>query len=123
MRPIDQLLADARELGRTTADAAASWTVTDYPTAKLLLSRIAEGDPRAEELMPVQPSLSGEWADEMTPHLLLEAVLLPGEMPEQVSMEDREAICTAWEAGVDARFQAAVEEHVKNIVTNHEESH
>jgi hypothetical protein len=79
------------------------------------------GDP--DQFIPVQPSLSGEWADSLTPKNLVDAILLPDEDGHRLSADDVEAICAAWEAGVDERFNGLVAAHCRNVLDVHEESH
>lgn len=103
--------------GREAAEAAASW-VTDgnqESSARLaLLRQLSEGDPSAEESLPREPNLSGEYADAPTPARLFESVTgldahAESTWNQEAYSELLEALCERWEAGVSERFQEACE--------------
>lgn len=68
---------------------------------------IENGDPRAEEYLPREPNLSGEFADDLTPVGLVRVVT--GEHIDDIQPEVADAIADAYEAGVSDTFEPECE--------------
>jgi hypothetical protein len=104
--PNDPTTREAYARGVEAAEAAASWlTCGNAQTARELLGLMHDGDPQVWDFLPARPNLSGEWADDPTPITL--ARDLTGR--EHVCIPEMESIADAFEAGVDATFEAACE--------------
>jgi hypothetical protein len=68
-----EALQGADTIGREQALAAASWVIDGRHTHEHyrdLLRLIDDGDPRMWDMLPAEPNLSGEWADDLTPYQL-----------------------------------------------------
>jgi hypothetical protein len=95
----------ARELGRQAGRNAGSWAAdgnTSAEHARKVLAMIDAGDPEVLCFLPREPNLSGEFADDPTPHSIASGLLGNDQEPE-----DRDALADAWEEGVSETFQDA----------------
>ena len=70
-----------------------------YLTRAFLLGYRAGEAARAEGM--VEPDLSGEWADSLTPNALMRELGLD---PYEVDPDDSAELCSAWEEGVAAAY-------------------
>jgi hypothetical protein len=123
----DQITAwtqEATKLGREAGTAAASW-VTDGNTSQEHYRRLAQmmddGDPELFDYLPVQPNLSGEWADSPTPKSLFEDITgLDAHAESSWSYDGYqtvlEAICEAWEQGCEEAFSHECERLVREAI-------
>lgn len=100
----------AADLGKSHARNTASW-ITDGnesdESRRYKLKMIGEGDPLMDTVLPEQPNLGGEWADEYDADKLIEEVT--GRQAVNVDHDDREAIVNAWETSVNEHFVPACE--------------
>lgn len=96
----------AYDLGVEAALAAASWVIDGNHSGRhyaTVLDLIDDGDPRADEYLPAYPNLSGEYADDPTPHrLYLEIVGCEFDPYDDGVVVD--ALADAWEQGVSDTF-------------------
>lgn len=113
---LEAAIEAARELGREAGVAAGSWAADGKSTedARRVLTMMEDGDPRASDYLPVEPNLSGEWADAPTPGSLYEDVTgrdAHGDATwnQGTYQAALEAICEAWESGVMESFSAECE--------------
>lgn len=106
----------AYELGVEHAKNAASWAVDGAMSTKDIerrLSALDSGDPFALDLLPREPNLSGEFADDPTPASLFEQVTGRGFVwsttfePDHDELMD--TLADAYEAGVSDTFQPECE--------------
>lgn len=109
---------DAYARGVEAAKAAASWII-DGNTPREHIEQLArwgdDGDPRLDDHLPNRPNLSGEWADAPTPASL--AVEILGTGPDTAEREEQvDAICDAFEQGVDDTFTQECERIVKGAL-------
>jgi enoyl-CoA hydratase/carnithine racemase len=84
-----------------------------------VLRMLADGDPEAWDLLPEQPNLSGQWADDHTPASVQATVLdmnAVGAMSWAEVAELEDALSTAWEEGVSEAFQEACEEALRAVL-------
>lgn len=99
----------AAALGREHAQNAASWTTdgnTSPEWAAAALSLMQDGDPAVWDVLPNEPNLSGEWADDLNPYSLADAVDLGiNDMQEG----DLDAVCEAYTEAVAQTFGPACE--------------
>ena len=115
--------AEAFRLGQEAAREAAAWTVdgnTSAEHAAHVLAMLDAGDPWADDYLPTQPDLSGEWADRPTPRSLFEDVTALHAHAEATWQPDAyqmvlEALCAAWERGVSETFEAACETELRKV--------
>lgn len=121
---VDQYESAARTLGIEAAKAAASW-VTDGNVSVEHYERLArmmdDGDPALDDFLPTRPDLSGEWSGAPTPASLFEEVTGLDAHAEASWNQDAyqtalEAICDAWEAGVDETFEMECERLVREAI-------
>jgi hypothetical protein len=108
----------AYALGVDAAKAAASWVIdgnTDAEHYRHVLSLMDNGDPRADDYLPATPNLSGEWAGDPTPHSLYEDVT-GRSSSDRVFGAIIDAICDAWERGVEDTFQPECERLLRAAV-------
>jgi hypothetical protein len=114
---VDECIIEARNLGRAEGIKFAEWVAMDMfggrctrnskEKARAVLESIESCD---HTHMDVRlPSLSGEYADEMTPAKLLEDVLWytdaeQGEHTDEVE-EVLDDLCSAWEEGVSEGYE------------------
>jgi hypothetical protein len=102
---------EAFELGAEHARNAASWAVDGRMSHKdiaRILAVLEEGDSEdVAEYLPARPNLSGEWADDPTPGSLFRAIT--GRRPEEADDDVVDALCDAYERGVDETFEAECE--------------
>jgi hypothetical protein len=113
--PLEAELKEARELGKNEAAAAATWTVdgnTPRETVRALLAGIEDGDPGILDRFEA-PNLSGEMADARTPAALARELGLDG---DDLEGEAFDAVCEAYEAGVDEAFLPAVEAELRRAL-------
>lgn len=104
---IKDFIEDAKELGEEHAKAAAGWIVdgnTDLASAERLLGMLRDGDPAAEQYLPKQPNLSGEYAEDLTPAALYREIvgdhIFIDMEPERFETLTTE-LCDAYETGGD----------------------
>lgn len=122
--PVEQWERQAFELGQQAARDVATWTVdgnTPPEHARRVLAMLEDGDPEAFDHLPTRPSLSGEWADDPTPRSLFEDVTDLDAHAEATWNVDAysavvEALCDAYERGVDETFEAACGAELRRIV-------
>ena len=118
----DALVLEAQKLGREAGQNAAAWWQQDAiggrsslsgerlrAAARQMLAAYDDGD-YAE--WPYAPSLSGEWADSMTPYRLYAELDCD---PEED--DDDLGICHAWEDAASEAFTDAVLESLKSAAT------
>ena len=105
----------AYELGAEHARNAASW-VTDGNASESLyvdiLAALDAGDPVAHDMLPREPNLSGEYADDLTPTRLWGEIVgynAAGGIDDGDDGEQLAALCDAYEAGVSDTFQSECE--------------
>lgn len=101
--PDSPLLAQAEQLGEEHGRAAASYTVLTADAATAIVHDLVGGDVDTLEDHLPSGSLSGEWADSLTP---LGLVQLLGLDPGDVDPEGVAELCDAYEAG---HYQGAYE--------------
>lgn len=114
---MEELKAQAHELGRQAGVAAGSWAAdgnTDAEHARRVLAGIEDGDPIIMDSLPVAPDLSGEWADGMTPARLALALGLTDDatgavLPEDESGDILAELCDAWEESASEGCQQEAE--------------
>lgn len=114
----DELEAEARELGRDAASAAASWAVdgnTSPDAIRRTLDLLEDGDPAAWDRLPREPDLSGEWADDPTPASLVREL---GEDPDRLDPETVSAVADAYALGVEERFLDACETELRRWIAD-----
>lgn len=102
----------ARELGREAGRAAGSWAAdgdTNETTIVDVLSGLEAGDPVAYDCLPPTPSLSGEWAGDLTP-LELAREVTGEDDPDPVVVDE---LAAEWEDGVEETFIPACEETLR----------
>jgi hypothetical protein len=102
----------AYDLGAEHARNAASWVIdgnTDQDHIRRMVAWLDDGDPEAYDYLPATPNLSGEWADSPTPASLYREIV--GLDPADRIAEDEDAdgeiidaLCDAYERGVDETF-------------------
>jgi hypothetical protein len=105
-------LATARYLGADAALAAAetaTFGMTAYQ-ARALLSPAADDD----ESPYVEPNLSGEWADDLTPAILYREVT--GVTTALATPDEVDAVAEAWEEGRDAVWGDALQAHALRLL-------
>lgn len=103
---VAEYLEGARILGREEGENAGSWAAdgnTSHEHIRCVLAMIENGDPQAYDYLPRRPSLSGEWADEITCRDLVGLVTGSDEVPDWLDEE----IAQAWEDGVAETFEIA----------------
>lgn len=113
---------EAYARGVDAARAAATWVAdgnTDDAHCSRVLTMLAEGDPEANDYLPRQPNLSGEYADDPTPYSIARDYCAPpdirevadetGEFPEGFM----EAVAEAFETGVADTFEQACESELR----------
>lgn len=104
-------LDKARRFGRDAGVCASSWTSGNNTTDewyRKTLDGIRDGDPEVLDAFNL-PSLSGEFAGDMTPQILAVSV---GLHPDPDSLEDSDAVselCQAWEDGASDTFWSELE--------------
>lgn len=112
----DAMVAHAEALGREAGEAAGKWADAccglNPARARVALASVLRGDFSAGGL-PHVPDLSGEWADEPTPSQLATAV--GGELGVSVDADLADALCSAWEAGVQVGYAAAAEASLREL--------
>jgi len=103
---------EAARMGRDAGVAAASW-VSDGNLSREHYERLArmfdDGDPALDDYLPARPNLSGEWADDLTPAKLFEAVTgLDAHAEASWNVDNfhtvSEALCDAWEDAAGDAF-------------------
>lgn len=118
----DALILEAQKLGREAGQNAAEWWAQDAiaPAARLvsrerlrsaarrMLAAYDDGD---YVDWPEAPSLSGEWADSMTPQRLY------AELDCDPDDDDDLGICHAWEDAASEAFTDAILESLKSAAT------
>jgi len=120
--PTQQNEQQAYELGVEHAKNAASWIVDGNTKTEFIpavLEMIDNGDPAAEQYLPREPNLSGEYADELTPHALADEIvgraeIKSGWMTEREALVD--ALCDAYEAGVQDTFYDECERILREAI-------
>ena len=104
-----QLIDQAEELGREAGNAAASWYYDRCEPSRADFLRVLKGirecDPEIMDTF-VSGSLSGEYADDMTPMKLYE---LLGIETQTTLNAIGDTVCDAWERGFNTAYQRAVE--------------
>lgn len=118
MTPAQQdAIAQAREIGREAARNAASW-IADGNTKPEAIAYVLElfdaGDPAVDDYLPARPNLSGQWADELTPHSLADLV---GQTINDLQEGELDEICGAFEEGVSETFESACETELRKWVS------
>jgi hypothetical protein len=110
----DKMIAEARERGADAAKAAASWVTdgnSDIDERRRVLAMMRNGDPAADDYLPREPDLSGEFADDLTPRTLL--IEISGDDYESLSHAEQERLeqelSEAFEDGVRETFTATCE--------------
>ncbi len=102
---------EARLLGVEHAEAAAGWSFdgnSDPAERARVLAMLRDGDPVADDFLPAQPNLSGEWADSLAPGELFE--LIVGREPASDADGDLvERLADGYEQGVGEAFAPACE--------------
>ncbi len=124
--PTAEQIAEARDMGAEAARSAASWTVDGNTSQAFIADALAmldAGDPRADEYLPLRPTLSGEWADDdPTPITLWETVTgldhFDAETDASLAYETLigsavDALASAWEDGVSETFESACERELR----------
>lgn len=109
-RTTDDQMARARDMGREAAVAAASWAAYENTKREFipaLLALLDGGDPRA--YLPAYPTLSGEWADGLTPITLWEFITGENLADAQEAGSAIDALADEWEAAVAETFYAECE--------------
>jgi hypothetical protein len=118
-------LAEALAMGREAAVNAASWATDGNTTdqhRRRVLAGMADGDPRVDDYLPAYPTLSGEWADSLTPITLWETITgedhaeaeeAAGLAYETVIGSAIDALATEWEEGVAETFYAECERVIR----------
>lgn len=107
-------IEQARELGRQAGRDAGSWAADgNTPTEHIrkVLAMLDDGDPAAYDFLPRRPNLSGEYADDPTPHSIASGLLGNDQAPE-----DRDALADAWEDGVSETFEAECERTLRGLL-------
>lgn len=102
----------ARTRGIEDAKAAAAWAAdgnTSPEHARRVLAMLADGDPEAFDLLPPMPTLSGEWADDLTPLALARDVTGEDE-PDGWTVG---LLADEYERGVSDTFALACEEALR----------
>lgn len=107
----------ARKLGEEHARNAASWVVdgnSDRAERARVLAMMRDGDPAADQFLPRQPDLSGEFADAPTPRSIFEDITSMDAHAEATWNQGgycivADALCSAYEEGVGAVFQVECE--------------
>jgi hypothetical protein len=100
---------EAFDRGVEDAVAAASWIIdgnTPQDSIRRVIELIDAGDD-LDVYLPRRPNLSGEYADDLTPIGLVRAIT--GQHIDDVSPEDAEALCDAYEEGVAETFDVECE--------------
>jgi len=115
-----QLIDQAEELGREAGNAAATWYYDRSEPSRedflAVLKGIRECDPVIMDTF-MSGSLSGEFADDMTPMKLYE---LLGIETQTTLNAIGDAVCDAWERGFNTAYQRAVEtETIEYLRTNY----
>ena len=110
------LKSAARRMGREDGARAASWTYdgnTSREAAERIVRGLEDGDPEIlDSFCP--PNLSGEYADDPTPHSLARDLGLDDDDPRSEWLIDE--LATAYEEGVSATFWPAVERAYRAIL-------
>jgi hypothetical protein len=120
---VDQAIAKAEKLGKAHGINAAEWAIQDswggrvsspqdYQAAKAFLDGAEAGDPAIMDSFN-PPNLSGEWADSMTPRLLIEEVT-EGEI--SLEPEEESAICQAYETEAANGYWQELETSAANLL-------
>lgn len=106
MTDSDTYLTLAYRRGSTAAYAAGTWTeIPDPPhTAESMIEWIEIGHPSVDGYLPTRPDLSAEWGGSETPTSLMLAI---GINHQKEANEMCDAICEAWERGVNDHFYEA----------------
>jgi len=120
----DALVEQARKLGREAGQDAAAWWHQDALGGRSPLSGARLRDAAQKMLAayddgdysdwPDAPSLSGEWADSMTPQRLYSEL---GCDPFGADDGEDLGICRAWEDAASEAFTDAVLESLKSAAT------
>jgi len=118
----DALILEARKLGREAGQNAAAWWHQDAiggrsslsgarlrEAARQMLAAYDDGD---YSNGPDAPSLSGEWADSMTPQRLYAELDCDAD-----DDDDHFGICHAWEDAASEAHADAVLEYLKSAAT------
>jgi hypothetical protein len=98
-------VAQSEWLGASAAQQAASWLVLSVAQARAILNRDTCNDAVSD--LPA-PSLSGEWADDLTPDLLAQEVGLTREHLTVCADDFVDELTDAWEQGRDLVWWDAV---------------
>lgn len=114
---LTEALTEAYGMGVRAARAAASWTAdgnTNPEHARRVLRMLDQGDPEADDHLPAEPNLSGEWADDTGLSDLY--ALLPEDVEPDSGAYGPDSLETtgtvlssAWEAGRDSVWSALIE--------------
>jgi hypothetical protein len=124
---IENAIAKAWEMGTKAGKNAASWYEQDSwggrvsnlkqskANASEFLKRYDDGDPALYDAIEL-PSLSGEWAGDLTGLGLYELTM--GEFAEADDQESFDDICSAWEDGVQMGFWDYLVESANSVINN-----
>jgi len=103
----------ATRLGREQGSNAAEWAMAPDRMTKGQMLRtlrgIEAGDPQIMDNFR-EPSLSGEWVDNMTPSKLMAEIGLEGDNGQAV---DTDEICEVWEEAARDAFWNKIQEILK----------
>jgi hypothetical protein len=99
----------AEEQGRNAAEWAIEPDRLSREQMLAILKGIEEGDPAVLDRFR-EPSLSGEWVDDMSPSKLMVEI---GFDDDSGQAGDEEAICAVWEQAARDAFWAKIEETLK----------
>lgn len=102
----EALVERASELGKEHGHNVGTWViVNDDDTARALLRMEEDGDPEFDDAAGYRSPLSGEWADDLTPSMLLVELAAP-------PMDDGEEhdVVTAYE---QAHYEAFKDEALR----------
>jgi hypothetical protein len=101
----------AYERGRRAAESAATHTEARNPAH--LIAWIEMGHPSVDGMLPSKPNLSGEWGGSESSGSLVRSLVGEAMLTDE---ETYDAICEAWEAGVnDHWYQACIAELQRQI--------
>ena len=112
-----ELLSAARRMGREDGLRAASWTWdgnTSRKTAERIVKLFEEGDPEVYDFF-YAPNLSGEYADEPTPHSLARDLGLDDDDNRAEWLVDD--LARTYEDAVSSTFWPAVEKAYRALVS------
>jgi hypothetical protein len=128
MTTIETYNEKSKSLGVKAGANAAEWAIQHLwggrsgrhakECAQSVLRQLDEGDPSIYDSFSL-PSLSGEWADEMTQEDLFWKICKfeydPEEMEHQLILDD---ISTEWESGVSEGFFSTLEQSARDFLSN-----